>query len=181
MGANIDYAIVISSHFNEEKQHLPVKEAICVAVNKAFPTVLTSGSIMACMGFLLGAISTSPVNAIMGQCIGRGTVISMLLVLFALPCVLVIGSRIIDATSFEMKGPDIVERKDMGTMWVKGRLHGYVDGYIDGEVDAIVHGRVHAAVVAGNLSVDMQEEDPDAVKKAKQNYLTEKGDADDEV
>ena len=171
MGANIDYAIVISSHFNEEKQHLPVKEAICVAINKAFPTVLTSGSIMAATGFLLGAISTSPVNAIMGQCIGRGTVISMLLVLFVLPSVLVIGNKIIDATSFEMKGADIAEREDMGTMRVKGRLHGYVDGYIDGEVDAIVHGRVHAAVVAGNLSVQMQESDPNAVEKAKRAFL----------
>ena len=173
MGANIDYAIVISSHFNEQKERLPVKDAICVAINKAFPTILTSGSIMACMGFLLGAISTSPVNAIMGQCIGRGTVISMTLVLFVLPCVLVIGSKIIDATSFQMKGPDITEREDMGTMRVKGRLHGYVDGYIDGEVDAIVHGRVHAAVVAGNLAVDVQEADPDAVKKAKREFLAE--------
>jgi len=184
MGANIDYAIVISSHFNEEKQRLPVKDAICVAINKAFPTVLTSGSIMAVMGFLLGAISTSPVNAIMGQCIGRGTVISMLLVLFVLPCILVIGSRIIDATSFEMRGSDIVEREDMGTMRVKGRIHGYVDGYIDGEVDAIVHGRVHAAVVAGNLSVDMQEADPNAVEKARRTFLaedTQKGVAEDEV
>ncbi len=184
MGANIDYAIVISSHFNEQKKHLPVKEAICTAINKAFPTILTSGSIMACMGFLLGAISTSPVNAIMGQCIGRGTVISMLLVLFVLPCVLVIGSRIIDATSFEMKGADITEREDMGTMRVKGRLHGYVDGYIDGEVDVIVHGRVHAAVVAGNLSVDMQQEDPNAVEKARLEFLaedTQKGAAEDEV
>ena len=183
MGANIDYAIVISSHFNEQKEHMPAKEAICVAINKAFPTILTSGSIMACMGFLLGAISTSPVNAIMGQCIGRGTVISMILVLFALPCVLVIGNQIIEATSFQMNGPDIVEREDMGTMRVKGRLHGYVDGYIDGEVDAIVHGRVHAAVVAGNLAVDMMEEDPDAVQKAKREFLTEtteKGVAEDE-
>ena len=176
MGANIDYAIVISSHFREEKAHMPVKEAICVAINKAFPTVLTSGSIMACMGFLLGAISTSPVNAIMGQCIGRGTVISMLLVLFVLPCVLVIGDKIIEATSFQVKGPDISEREDMGTMRVKGRLHGYVDGYIDGDVDVIVHGRVHAAVVAGNLSVDMQEADPNAVEKAKRTFLAEAAD-----
>jgi predicted RND superfamily exporter protein len=181
MGANIDYAIVISSHFNEEKQHMPVKEAICVAVSKAFPTVLTSGTIMAATGFLLGAISTSPVNAIMGQCIGRGTVISMLLVLFVLPCVLVIGNRIIDATSFEMKGPDILEREDVGTMHVKGRLHGYVEGYIEGEVDAIVRGRVHAAVVSGSLAVEMQEQDPDAVQKARQACLTQKGDAEHEA
>ena len=173
MGANIDYAIVISSHFNEQKQKLPVKEAICIAINKAFPTVLTSGSIMACMGFLLGAISTSPVNAIMGQCIGRGTVISMLLVLFVLPCILIIGNRIIDATSFEMKGVDISEREDMGMMRVKGRMHGYVEGIIDGEVDALVYGRVHAAVVSGNLSIDMQENDENAVEKAKQVFANE--------
>ena len=173
MGANIDYAIVISSHFNEEKQHMPVKEAICVAINKAFPTVLTSGTIMAATGFLLGAISTSPVNAIMGQCIGRGTVISMLLVLFVLPCVLVIGNKIIDATSFEMKGPDIQEREDVGTMHIRGRMHGYVEGIIDGEVDAVVRGRVHAAVVSGNLDVQMQEEDESAVENAKRTFAAE--------
>ena len=173
MGANIDYAIVISSHFNEEKQHMPVKEAICVAINKAFPTVLTSGTIMAATGFLLGAISTSPVNAIMGQCIGRGTVISMLLVLFVLPCVLVIGNKIIDATSFEMKGPDIQEREDVGTMHIRGRMHGYVEGIIDGEVDAVVRGRVHAAVVSGNLDVQMQEEDECAVENAKRTFAAE--------
>ena len=72
-----------------------------------------------------------------------------------------------------MKGADIAEREDMGTMRVKGRLHGYVDGYIDGEVDAIVHGRVHAAVVAGNLSVDMQKADPNAVENAKRQFLAE--------
>ena len=173
MGANIDYAIVISSHFNEEKQHMPVKEAICVAINKAFPTVLTSGTIMAATGFLLGAISTSPVNAIMGQCIGRGTVISMLLVLFVLPCVLVIGNKIIEATSFEMKGPDIQEREDVGTMHIRGRMHGYVEGIIDGEVDAVVRGRVHAAVVSGNLDVQMQEEDESAVENAKRTFAAE--------
>ena len=177
MGANIDYAIVLSSHFNEQKEHLPVKEAIGIAINNAFPTIFTSGSIMACMGFLLGAISTSPVNAVMGLCIGRGTVISIVLVLFVLPAALVVGNKIIDASSFEMKGPDITQREDIGTMHVKGRMHGYVEGYIEGEVDAIVRGRVHAAVVSNSLAVDLQETDPDAVKKARNTCLAEKGDA----
>ena len=173
MGANIDYAIVISSHFNEQKEHLSVKDAICVAINKAFPTILTSGSIMAVMGFLLGAISTSPVNAIMGQCIGRGTVISMLLVLFVLPCVLVIGNKIIDATSFAFKGSNITEREDMGLMRVKGKMHGYVEGVIDGEVDAMVYGRVHAAVVSDNLTIEMQRPDEKAVEHAKTRFIEE--------
>ena len=42
MGANIDYAIVISSHYQEEKTRMPHKEAIVHAVNSAFPTVFTS-------------------------------------------------------------------------------------------------------------------------------------------
>ena len=35
MGANIDYAIVISSHYQEEKQHMPHKEAIIHALDMA--------------------------------------------------------------------------------------------------------------------------------------------------
>ena len=175
MGCNIDYAIVISSHFNEQKEHLTAEEAIVIAVNKAFPTVFTSGTIMAVMGFLLGGISTEPTNAVMGECIGRGTVISMILVLFVLPCILVIGEKIIERTSFSMKraGIEVNEREDFGLMRVKGHMHGWVEGVIEGEVDAIVHGRVHAAVISNNLSIEMQEEDKDAVEKAKQTYIDE--------
>ncbi|MBR2045438.1 MAG: MMPL family transporter [Agathobacter sp.] len=179
MGCNIDYAIVISSHFNEEKKHLPVEEAIAVAVNKAFPTVLTSGTIMAVMGFLLGGISTEPTNAVMGECIGRGTLISMILVLFVLPCILVIGDKIIEATRFDMKGVkvDMSEYEEFGKMRVKGRIHGWVEGVIDGEVDAVVLGRVHAAVISNNLFIDMQEQDIYAVEKAKEAYVTEMNEA----
>ena len=50
MGANIDYAIVIASHYQEKKQYMPHKEAIIHAMNAAFPTVFTSGTIMASAG-----------------------------------------------------------------------------------------------------------------------------------
>lgn len=175
MGCNIDYAIVISSHYNEGKEHLSPEDAIAVAVNKAFPTVLTSGTIMAVMGFLLGIISTEPTNAVMGECIGRGTLISMILVLFVLPCILVIGDKIIERTSFSMKGAniDVSEYEDYGHMHVKGRMNGWVEGVIVGEVDAMISGRVHAAVISNNLSIEMQEEDPLAVEKAKQAYAKE--------
>ena len=36
MGANIDYAIVIASHYQEKKQTMPHKEAIVHALNAAF-------------------------------------------------------------------------------------------------------------------------------------------------
>lgn len=173
MGANIDYAIVLSSHFKELKEHMPAKEAVAIALNKAFPTVMTSGTILAATGFLLGIISTEPTNAIMGECIGRGTVISMILVLLVLPCILVIGDKIIERTSFEMKGVPVSEHEEMGTMHVKGRMHGYVEGVIDGEVDAVVRGRVHAAIVSDGLSIEMQEADEFAAEKARKAYAEE--------
>lgn len=173
MGANIDYAIVMSSHFKELREKMSAKEAIVIAVNKAFPTVFTSGTILASSGFLLGIIGTQPVMAIMGDCIGRGTTISMILVLLVLPCVLVIGDKLIEKTSFEMKGIAISEFEENGTMRVKGRLRGYVEGIIDGEVDGIVYGRVHAAIASSGVSIDIEEMDEFAVEKAKKTFIRE--------
>lgn len=170
MGANIDYAIVISSHYREQKESLPPTEAIVVAVNKAFPTIFTSGTIMATAGILLTVISTQPVISILGGCIGRGTLISMALVLFVLPGILVLGDKVIERTSFEMKGIEIGEREETGTMLVKGHVRGYVSGVIDAEVDGILHGRVHAAIATGG-TVEVGEEDPDAEAKAREMFL----------
>lgn len=168
MGSNIDYAIVISSHYKEQKEleGLSPTEAIVVAVNKAFPTIITSGTILASSGILLTVISTQPVISILGGCIGRGTIISMILVLFVLPGILVLGDKIIEKTSFEMKGIDVGEREETGTMLVKGHVRGYVSGVIDAEVDGVLHGRVHAAIATGG-TVDVAEEDPYAAEKAK--------------
>ena len=50
MGANIDYAIVISSRYLRLKEEMPYKEAMIEALNQAFPTVVTSGTILAAAG-----------------------------------------------------------------------------------------------------------------------------------
>ncbi len=170
MGANIDYAIVISSHYREQKENLSPEEAIVVAVNKAFPTIITSGTIMATTGILLTVISTQPVISILGGCIGRGTLISMALVLFVLPGILVLGDKIIEKTSFEMKGIEIGEREENGAMLVKGHVRGYVSGVIDAEVDGVLYGKVHAAIATGG-TIELGEEDPEADAKARAMFL----------
>ena len=45
MGANIDYAIVISSRYLDLKKSMPIKEAMIETLNQAFPTIITSGAI----------------------------------------------------------------------------------------------------------------------------------------
>ena len=146
MGANIDYAIVISSHYQEKKAYMPHKQAIVHALNAAFPTVFTSGTIMASAGLLIGNLSAQPVVSIMGMCIGRGTIISIILVLFVLPSVLVLGDSIIERTSFRIKGVELRTRAATGTMIVKGHLRGYISGVVDADFDGILHGQLNASI-----------------------------------
>jgi len=146
MGANIDYAIVISSHYQELKGHMPHKEAIVHALNASFPTVFTSGTIMASASLLIGNLSAQPVVSIMGMCLGRGTIISIILVLFVLPSILVLGDSIINRTSFKIKGLEPATRQATGTMRVQGHIRGHISGYVDADIHGVLHGQLNASV-----------------------------------
>ncbi len=146
MGANIDYAIVISSHYQEFKTHMPHKKAIVEALNAAFPTVFTSGIMMASAGLLIGNLSAQPVVSIMGTCLGRGTIISIILVLCVLPSILVLGDSIIERTRFRIKVPDIAPKTASGTMRVRGHIRGHINGMVDADFDGILHGELNAAI-----------------------------------
>ena len=159
MGANIDYAIVISSHYQELKTCMPHKEAIVQALNAAFPTVFTSGTILASAGLLIGNLSAQPVVSTMGLCLGRGTIISIFLVLFVLPAFLVLGDSIINRTSFKLKTMEPRARSTNGTVRVKGHVRGYISGVVDADFDGILHGQLDASVATGGqITPESQEE-----------------------
>ena len=152
MGANIDYAIVISSHYSDLKKEMRPKEAIVAALNEAFPTIFTSGTILAVAGALIGVMTTNPVIAAIGTCLGRGTVISIVLVMAVLPQILLIGDTIVERTSFDVKVPvDLsrVNRTASGNMRVSGRVRGYVNGVIDAEIKGTLNGTLNASVTSG--------------------------------
>lgn len=152
MGANIDYAIVISSHYSDLKKEMRPKEAIITALNEAFPTIFTSGTILAVAGALIGVMTTNPVIAAIGTCLGRGTVISIVLVMAVLPQILLIGDTIVERTSFDVKVPvDLsrVNRTANGNMRVSGRVRGYVNGVIDAEIKGTLNGTLNASVTSG--------------------------------
>ena len=146
MGANIDYAIVISSHYQELKATMTHKEAIVEALNASFPTIFTSGTILSAAALLIGNISTNPVISILGTCLGRGTIISIVIVLGVLPATLVLSDSIINRTSFKMKGIELPTRTASGTMYVSGHLRGQVSGVLDGEFTGTIRGDMHAIV-----------------------------------
>lgn len=152
MGANIDYAIVISSHYSDLKKEMRPKEAIIAALNEAFPTIFTSGTILAVAGALIGVMTTNPVIAAIGTCLGRGTVISIVLVMAVLPQILLIGDTIVERTSFDVKVPvDLsrINRTASGNMRVSGRVRGYVNGVIDAEIKGTLNGTLNASVTSG--------------------------------
>ena len=141
MGANIDYAIVITSRYLALKSELPPRQAIVEALNQAFPTVITSGSILAVAGILIGQISTDGATSVLGTYLGQGTIISVFLVIFVLPQLLYLGDVIIERTSFKLK-TSTQSFRSVGKVHFAGRLHGHVKGEVDAYVDGTITGEI---------------------------------------
>ncbi len=149
MGANIDYAIVISSWYNELKGRMSRREAIIQALDLSFPTVLTSGSILSAAGFLIGRITTEPAIVGIGVCLCRGTLISMFLVMFILPQILFLGDQVVERTRFNLKVPE-VSRTVHGTVYVNGRVRGRISGVVDAHIQGVIYGDVSGMLETGN-------------------------------
>ena len=152
MGANIDYAIVIASRYQEIKNTMSRKQAMIETLNFAFPTVLTSGTILMVSGLLIGQMTSEAAIAGIGQSLGRGTILSMLLVLFVLPQILLIGGGIVDKTSFAMPRPILRKREASGRVFVDGVVTGEIHGTVSGVMRANVDGDVKLNLISGSMS-----------------------------
>ena len=150
MGANIDYAIVISGRYLELKDRMSKKQAIIDTMNFAFPTIITSGTMMALAGIAIGSMSSDAAICSIGQCLGRGTIISIFLVMFVLPQLLLLGEKVIDRTSFKVSVP-IKLNRNFGVMRVDGFVQGQFNATIVGEVHAVVTGEMNALVRSGSV------------------------------
>ena len=151
MGANIDYAIVIGSRYQELKAKMTKKAAIIDTLNFAFPTIITSGSILAISGFLIGNLTSEPVIAGIGESLGRGTVISIFLVMLVLPQILLTGTAFIDKTSFSMPGVSVGEHRALsGKVFINGMVRGHISGNVRGQICAMVDGDVDLNVISGS-------------------------------
>lgn len=158
MGATIDYAIVITSRYMELRGFMERKEAVVETLNQAFPTIVTSGSILTCAGFVIGQSTSNATIASLGSTLGRGTMISIILVMTVLPQILLMGDWLIEKTAFTIHRPEEENRRLRNG---KVRIDGYVKGYISGEVEGRIIGTVDGeinAFIKNATSVDMREE-----------------------
>ena len=152
MGANIDYAIVIANRYQEIKGTMNRRDAMIETLNFAFPTILTSGTILMVSGLLIGKMTSEAAIAGIGQSLGRGTIISMLLVLFVLPQILLIGGSIVDKTSFAMPAAILRKREASGRVFVDGVVTGEIRGTVSGVMRANVDGDVKLHLISGSVS-----------------------------
>ena len=161
MGATIDYAIVITNRYMELKTVMERKQAAVEALSQSFPTILTSGTIMAVAGFLIGGISTDATIGSVGLTLGRGTVTSIFLVMTVLPQLLLLGDALIERTAITLNR-DRSQRFNKGTMRLDGHVRGHVSGFVDGEFKGVIHGSVDALIESNYQDIqteDEQEED----------------------
>ncbi|MCI9031311.1 MAG: MMPL family transporter [Clostridia bacterium] len=124
MGATIDYAIVITNRFRElRKEGTEKKQAVIETLSQSFPTIFTSGSIMTVAAFLIGFLTSQPLIASIGLCLGRGTLISILCVMTVLPALLYVLDKPLDKTVFKKRE----KKKRVKQQTIFTRISAYLD------------------------------------------------------
>ena len=85
LGATVDYAILLTERYRESRQIMGKKDAVVHTLSAVTVSILTSGSALTIIGFLLGIISSHGLLSQLGFFLGKGTLCSLMIVLFALP------------------------------------------------------------------------------------------------
>ena len=100
LGATVDYAILLTDRYKENRAVLNKNEAVVQTIDDVMVSILTSGSVLTVVGFLLGIFSSNQLLGQLGIFIGRGALLSMIIVIFVLPGLLhifdktVVGKKI---------------------------------------------------------------------------------------
>ena len=107
---------------------------------------------------LIGLMTSTASITGIGQNLGRGTIISILLVMFVLPQILLIGGKVVDKTSFSM--PNISKKHTShGRVKVDGMVRGEIHGIVSGTMHATVDGDVDLNLISGSASEEGDEDE----------------------
>lgn len=88
LGATIDYSILMTNNYMEFRETMGSREAAVTAIAKSAISILTSGGILTVVGYLLYFTSSIQAISQVGRLVGRGALLSMILVLSLLPALL---------------------------------------------------------------------------------------------
>ena len=101
LGATVDYAILLTNTYLRNRKQMPKREAIGVTLGGSFKSILVSALTLSMAGFTLYATSSNSAIADIGLLLGRGTLLSLLMVVCFLPTLLVVFDKVIEKTTFK--------------------------------------------------------------------------------
>ncbi len=87
LGATVDYAILFTERYKENRKvyGIPPRECVVTTISDTAVSILTSATAVSVMGILLYIFSSQRIIGQIGLLLGRGTICSLLAVLFVLP------------------------------------------------------------------------------------------------
>lgn len=112
LGATVDYAILFTDRYLTDRRRMSRKEAVQEIISSCTVSVLTSGSVLTAVGFLMGFVSTNGLLAQLGMLLGQGTLCSIIVVLFVLPGLLVLFDGLIQKTTHGASRAFLNEKKE---------------------------------------------------------------------
>ena len=101
LGATVDYAILLTDHYLANRKRMGQREAMHASLGETFKSILVSASTLASAGFTLYATSTNPSVSGLGLLLGRGTLLSMVMVVCLLPALLTLFDKAIAKTTYK--------------------------------------------------------------------------------
>lgn len=103
LGATVDYAILLTDRYKQFREQMGKKQAVVSTISSCTVSILTSGSVLTVVGFLLGLLSSHGLIAQLGMFLGVGALSSMAIVLFVLPGLLYIFDGLIQHTTLGVR------------------------------------------------------------------------------
>ena len=93
LGSTVDYAILMTDRYRENRQSLEKTAALVQTISDTAVSIFTSGGALTVVGLLMNYISSNRLLAQLGLFIGRGTLLSLIIVFFVLPGLLYVFDK----------------------------------------------------------------------------------------
>lgn len=90
LGATVDYSILTTGNYIEARKTMNKMDSAIFTLVRSIPAILTSGSILTIVGYVLFKVSSISAVGQLGHLVGRGAWMSVILVLSLLPALLVL-------------------------------------------------------------------------------------------
>ncbi len=103
LGATVDYAILLTNNYRQNRIVMPKKQAMMTTLKDHVVSILTSGIILSTAGFCLFLTTSLGIVADLGILLGRGTILSMVMVIIFLPALLTVFDKMIEKTTLKAK------------------------------------------------------------------------------